>query len=152
MLRKKERKKIFIKKKESVQRGVLSARKGKVIRCRGAEDRKGAETNSGKSGARNVEEAYHWGGKPYRKWSAQKVNSGQDTFPAVSATGRTHSLPISMTMPTVLMLNHFGAGRQRNVNKYYTVQTPPFSLPNLLAFLRSKVLRSLRHCLGYKLP
>ena len=30
-------------------------RKGKVIPCRGAEDRKGAGTSSGKSGTRNLE-------------------------------------------------------------------------------------------------
>ena len=35
---------------EGVQRGFPSERKGKVIPCRGAEDRKGAGTDSGKSG------------------------------------------------------------------------------------------------------
>ena len=40
---------------EGVQRGFLSERKGKVIPCRGAEDRKGAGTSSGKSGTRNQE-------------------------------------------------------------------------------------------------
>ena len=40
---------------EGVQREFLSERKGKVIPCRGAEDRKGAGTNSGKSGTRNPE-------------------------------------------------------------------------------------------------
>ena len=33
----------------------LSERKGKVIPCRGSEDRKGAGTNSGESGTRNQE-------------------------------------------------------------------------------------------------
>ena len=33
----------------------LSERKGKVIPCRGSEDRKGAGTNSGDSGTRNLE-------------------------------------------------------------------------------------------------
>ena len=37
-------------------RGFLSeTRKGKVIPCRGAEDRKRAGTNSGESGTRNLE-------------------------------------------------------------------------------------------------
>ena len=41
---------------EGVQRGFLSERKGKVIPCRGAKDRKGSRTNSGKSGiTRNLE-------------------------------------------------------------------------------------------------
>ena len=40
---------------EGAQRGFLSERKGKVYPCRGAEDRKGAGTNSGKSGTRNPE-------------------------------------------------------------------------------------------------
>ena len=34
---------------------ILPERKGKVIQCRGAEDRKGAGTNSGNSGTRNLE-------------------------------------------------------------------------------------------------
>ena len=38
-----------------VQRGFLSERKGKVIPCRGATDRKGVETTSGKSGMKNLE-------------------------------------------------------------------------------------------------
>ena len=38
---------------QGVQSGFLSERK--VIPCRGAEDRKGAGTSSGKSGARNLE-------------------------------------------------------------------------------------------------
>ena len=40
---------------EGVQRGFLSERKGKVIYCRGAEDRKGAGTNSEESGTRHLE-------------------------------------------------------------------------------------------------
>ena len=38
-----------------VQREFLSERKGKVIPCRWAEDRKVTGTNSGKSGTRNPE-------------------------------------------------------------------------------------------------
>ena len=38
-----------------IQGGFLSERKGKVTPCRWTEDRKGAGTNSGKSGARNLE-------------------------------------------------------------------------------------------------
>ena len=40
---------------EGVQRGFLSERKGKVIPCRGAEDRKSAGTSSGKSSSKNLE-------------------------------------------------------------------------------------------------
>ena len=40
---------------ESVQRGFLSERKGKVTQCRWTENRKGAGTKSGESGARNLE-------------------------------------------------------------------------------------------------
>ena len=40
---------------EGVQRGFLSERKGKVIPCRGAEDRKGAGTNRKKPDRRNLE-------------------------------------------------------------------------------------------------
>ena len=40
---------------EGVQRGFLSDRKGKVIPCRGTENRKGAGTNSGKSDTKNLE-------------------------------------------------------------------------------------------------
>ena len=40
---------------EGVQREFLSERKGKVIPCRGTENRKGAGTNSGKSDTRNLE-------------------------------------------------------------------------------------------------
>ena len=39
----------------SLQRGFLSKRKGKVIPCRWTKNRKGAGTNSGESGARNLE-------------------------------------------------------------------------------------------------
>ena len=52
---------VFRKKKcfeagfEGVPRGFLSDRKEKVILCRGAEDKKGTDTNSGKSGMRNLE-------------------------------------------------------------------------------------------------
>ena len=38
-----------------MQRGFLSERKGKVIPCRGSENRKGAETNGGESSTRNLE-------------------------------------------------------------------------------------------------
>ena len=38
-----------------VQRGFLSEGKGKVIPCRRTENRNGAGTNSGESGARNLE-------------------------------------------------------------------------------------------------
>ena len=40
---------------EGVQRGFLSERKGKVIPCRWTGNAKGAGTNSGESGARNLE-------------------------------------------------------------------------------------------------
>ena len=40
---------------EGGQRGFLSERKGKVIPCRGTEDRKGTGTNSRKSGAGDLE-------------------------------------------------------------------------------------------------
>ena len=40
---------------EAIQRRFLSERKGKVIVCRGGEVRKGARSNSGKSGVRNLE-------------------------------------------------------------------------------------------------
>ena len=40
---------------ERVQKWCLSERKGKVILCKWTENRKGAGTNSGESGARNLE-------------------------------------------------------------------------------------------------
>ena len=40
---------------EGVQRGFLTVRMWKVIPCRGAEDKNGAGTNSGKSGTRDLE-------------------------------------------------------------------------------------------------
>ena len=40
---------------EGIQRGFLSGRKGKVIPCEGAEDRKGLGTNSGTSGTGALE-------------------------------------------------------------------------------------------------
>ena len=40
---------------EGGQRGFLSERKGKVIPCRGTEDRKGTGTNSRKCYTRNLE-------------------------------------------------------------------------------------------------
>ena len=51
--KKKSRRKIAVS-FEGVLRGFLSERKGKVIPCRGPEDRKGAGSSSRKSGARTL--------------------------------------------------------------------------------------------------
>ena len=45
----------FFNRFEAVPRGSLSERKGKFTPCRGTEDGKGARTNSGKSGTRNLD-------------------------------------------------------------------------------------------------
>ena len=56
---------LLFRKLEGVQRGFLSERKGKVIPCRGAEDRKGTGINSGKSDTRKS------GGWEYHKLSGE---------------------------------------------------------------------------------
>ena len=50
-----EKKKRLRVRVEGVQRGFPSERKGNTIPCRGAENRNGAGTNSGESGARSLE-------------------------------------------------------------------------------------------------
>jgi len=58
--------------------GFLSERKGKVIPCRGTEDRKGSRTNRGKSGLRNLEaEAQMQSGKYGRVYKFE--DSHRDT-------------------------------------------------------------------------
>ena len=58
--------------------GFLSERNGKVIPCRGTQDRKGSRTNSGKSGLRNLEaEAQMQSGKYGRVYKFE--DSHRDT-------------------------------------------------------------------------
>ena len=52
---------------EWVQRGLQSEKKGKVIPCRWTENRKGAGTNSGQSGARNQQAESIWDKGPLFK-------------------------------------------------------------------------------------
>ena len=75
---------------ERVQKGFLSERKGKVILCKWTENRKGAGTNSGESGARNLEaesirsRAESTGGCVKLKTVTEIVwSSAHDTFPAI---------------------------------------------------------------------
>ena len=72
---------------EGVQREFLSERKGTVIPCRVTEDRKGAGTNSGESGARNLEaesirsRAESTGGRVKLKTVTEiRRSSARDTF------------------------------------------------------------------------
>ena len=76
---------------EWVQRGFLSERKGKIIPCLWTEDRKGAGTNSGESGARNLEAesirsgAKSTGGRVKLKTVTEiRRSSARDTFIAES--------------------------------------------------------------------